>query len=191
MWNLGSVLQHSSKCALKDTILAEGSWIIAHGQYRTHVRCFLPVWPIWNFPHHYRYRTSRGMFWFTFLFLSRMSLSLTWLDVDIMSNYYYYCCSFNVALVKLAFVISLKIFLFIYLFGCCRLLSVAPALAWETSACKFRSFVRPSIHQNLHLIVLYRSLWNFACVFSMVWKCACGLDIIVTSFVFTLSILWT
>ena len=26
--------------------------------------------------------------------------------------------------------------------------------------------------------ILYRSFWNFAHVFSMVWRCACGLDII-------------
>ena len=29
------------------------------------------------------------------------------------------------------------------------------------------------------LTVLYRLLWNFACVFFMVWGCACGLDVIV------------
>ena len=29
------------------------------------------------------------------------------------------------------------------------------------------------------LKVLYRLLWNFACVFFMVWGCACGLDVIV------------
>ena len=32
---------------------------------------------------------------------------------------------------------------------------------------------------QLLLQVLYRSLWNFAHVFFMVWGCACGLDIIV------------
>ena len=41
------------------------------------------------------------------------------------------------------------------------------------------------------LTVLYQSLWNFACVFSMVWGCACGLDIIVRSFFVTFSTLWT
>ena len=35
------------------------------------------------------------------------------------------------------------------------------------------------------LIVLYRLLRNFACVFFMAWGYACGLDIIVRSFVFT------
>ena len=29
------------------------------------------------------------------------------------------------------------------------------------------------------LTVLYRLLWNFVCVFFMVWGCACGLDVIV------------
>ena len=35
------------------------------------------------------------------------------------------------------------------------------------------------------LTVLYRLLWNFACIFFMVWRCACALDIIVRSFFFT------
>ena len=35
------------------------------------------------------------------------------------------------------------------------------------------------------LIVLYRLLRNFACVFFMAWGYACGLDIIIRSFVFT------
>ena len=30
--------------------------------------------------------------------------------------------------------------------------------------------------------ILYRSLWNFAHVFAMVWRCACGLDIILKLF---------
>ena len=32
------------------------------------------------------------------------------------------------------------------------------------------------------LTVLYRILWNFACIFFMVWGCACDLDIIVRLF---------
>ena len=32
------------------------------------------------------------------------------------------------------------------------------------------------------LTVLYWSFWNFACVFFMAWRCACGLDIIVRLF---------
>ena len=48
-------------------------------------------------------------------------------------------------------------------------------------------FVRPSIRQHLPwclvsatlLTVLYRSFWNFAGVFVMVWGCACDLDIVV------------
>ena len=38
--------------------------------------------------------------------------------------------------------------------------------------------------------ILYRSLWNFAYVFAMVWRCACGLDIILELIV-TFSTLWT
>ena len=41
------------------------------------------------------------------------------------------------------------------------------------------------------LTVLYWSFWNFACVFFMVWGCACGLDIIVRLLVVTFSTLWT
>ena len=41
------------------------------------------------------------------------------------------------------------------------------------------------------LTVLYRSFWNFACVFIIVWGYACGLDIIVRLFFVTFSTLWT
>ena len=69
-------------------------------------------------------------------------------------------------------------------------------------------FVCPSISPSVHpsifiysgclvsatpLTVLYQSFWNFACVFFMVWGCACGLDIIVTSFFvtfYTPPLLW-
>ena len=39
--------------------------------------------------------------------------------------------------------------------------------------------------------ILYRSVWNFAHVFSMVWRCACGLDIILALIFVTFSTLWT
>ena len=35
------------------------------------------------------------------------------------------------------------------------------------------------------LTVLYRLFWNFACIFFMVWGCACGLDVILRLFFFT------
>ena len=61
-----------------------------------------------------------------------------------------------------------------------------------------RSSVRPSVNiypgclvSATPLTVLYRSFWNFACVFIMVWGCACGLDIIVRLFFVTFSTLWT
>ena len=41
------------------------------------------------------------------------------------------------------------------------------------------------------LTVLYRLLWNFACVFFMVWGCACGLDVTVRFFFLLFSTLWT
>ena len=39
--------------------------------------------------------------------------------------------------------------------------------------------------------ILYRSLWNFAHVFAMVWRCARGLDIILELIFVTFSTLWT
>ena len=39
--------------------------------------------------------------------------------------------------------------------------------------------------------ILYRIFWNFAHVFSMVWRCACGLDIILALIFVTFSTLWT
>ena len=39
--------------------------------------------------------------------------------------------------------------------------------------------------------VLYRSLWNFAHVFALVWRCARGLDIILELIFITFSTLWT
>ena len=66
--------------------------------------------------------------------------------------------------------------------------------------------IRPSVHPfvplsvNIYpwclvsatpLTVLCQSFWNFACVFIMVWRCACGLDIIVRLFFVTFSTLWT
>ena len=63
--------------------------------------------------------------------------------------------------------------------------------------CKL-SYFSPFIYKQLvslvsaiPLTVLYRLLWNFACVFFMVWGCACGLDIIVRLFLSLFSTLWT
>ena len=39
--------------------------------------------------------------------------------------------------------------------------------------------------------ILYQSLWNFAHVFTMVWRCAYGLDIILELIFVTFSTLWT
>ena len=39
--------------------------------------------------------------------------------------------------------------------------------------------------------ILYQSFWNFAHVFPMVWRCACGLDIILELIFATFSTLWT
>ena len=58
--------------------------------------------------------------------------------------------------------------------------------------------VRLSVRQHLPCLVsatpltgFYRSFWNFADVFFLVWGCACGLDIIVSLFFITFSTLWT
>ena len=47
-------------------------------------------------------------------------------------------------------------------------------------------FVSAALHT-----ILYQSFWNFANVFSMVWRCACGLDIILELIFVTFSTLWT
>ena len=39
--------------------------------------------------------------------------------------------------------------------------------------------------------ILYPSFWNFAHIFAMVWKCACGLNIILELIFVPFSILWT
>ena len=39
--------------------------------------------------------------------------------------------------------------------------------------------------------ILYQSFWNFTHVFSIVWKCACVLDIILELIFVTFSTLWT
>ena len=39
--------------------------------------------------------------------------------------------------------------------------------------------------------ILYQSFLNFASVFSMVWRCTCGLDIILALIFVTFSTLWT
>ena len=39
--------------------------------------------------------------------------------------------------------------------------------------------------------ISYQSFWNFAHVFSMVWRCAYGLDIILALIFVTFSTLWT
>ena len=51
-------------------------------------------------------------------------------------------------------------------------------------------FVCPSVHPSTFTIVScehnsYQSFWNFADVFFMVWRCACGLDRIVRLFFVT------
>ena len=77
-------------------------------------------------------------------------------------------------------------------YWCCSVF-VAPTLAGRLRRASCHSFVHPSFRPSVHiypwcpvsatpLTVLYRSFWNFACIFFMVWECACGLDISVRSF---------
>ena len=55
--------------------------------------------------------------------------------------------------------------------------------------CELSRFFHPLYYKQLvpfvsatPLTVLYRLLWNFSCVFFMVWGCACDLDVIVRLF---------
>ena len=72
-------------------------------------------------------------------------------------------------------------FIFFSLFPYCELSNFSPSI--------YRQWV-PLVRAT-PLTVLYRSFWNFACVLFMVWGCAWGLDIIITLFFVTFSILWT
>ena len=73
----------------------------------------------------------------------------------------------------------------------CRTCFSMGDLGVQVSVC---SSVRPSVNiypaclvSATPLTVLYRSFWNFACVFVMVWRCTYGLDIIVRLFFVTFS----
>ena len=70
---------------------------------------------------------------------------------------------------------------FLSLFRHCQLSHFSPWLYRQ----------RVSLVRATPLTVLYQLFWNFACVFLMVWGCACGLDIVVGSFLVTFSALWT
>ena len=70
---------------------------------------------------------------------------------------------------------------FLSLFPHCELSHFSPSI--------YRQWV--PLMSATPLTVLYRSIWNFAYVFFMVWGCACGLGIIVRSFFVTFFTLWT
>ena len=88
--------------------------------------------------------------------------------------------------------ITLIIFSHFFCFVNISLFFVAPALACDLGVqvsirLSVRPFVRPStvtmgVLWAQLLLVFYRSFWNFADVFFMVWGCAYGLDIIVRLF---------
>ena len=70
---------------------------------------------------------------------------------------------------------------------------VEPGLVGRLRHASFCPFVCPSVRISVNiypgclvgttpLTVLYWSFWNFACIFFMVWRYACGMDIIVRSF---------
>ena len=59
-----------------------------------------------------------------------------------------------------------------------------PQILWK--CCDSGSLVSATTHT-----ILYRSFWNFALVFAMVWRCAYGLDIILELIFDTFSTLWT
>ena len=59
-----------------------------------------------------------------------------------------------------------------------------PQILWQSSDSGY--LVRATPHT-----ILYRSLWNFAHVFAMVWRYACGLDRILELIFVTFSTLWT
>ena len=68
---------------------------------------------------------------------------------------------------------------------------VSVRLSVGSSICLFLNIYHGCLVSATPLTVFYRSFWNFADVFFMVWGCACGLDIIVRLFFVTFSTLWT
>ena len=59
-----------------------------------------------------------------------------------------------------------------------------PQILWK---CRDSGYLVSAIPHT----ILYQSLWNFAHVFAIVWKCACGLDTILELIFATFSTLWT
>ena len=82
---------------------------------------------------------------------------------------------------------------FFMVWGCACRLDIIVRLFFIT----FTTFFRPQCIDSGYLVsatphtILYQSFWNFAHVFSMVWRYACGLDLIFAFIFVTFSTLRT
>ena len=71
--------------------------------------------------------------------------------------------------------------------GCACGLDIIVSLCFVTFSTLWTVIFHPLYVNSWYILwapltVLYRLLWNFACIFFMVWGCACGLDVIVKLF---------
>ena len=73
---------------------------------------------------------------------------------------------------------------FCYFFHFANFVIFWPQILWK--CCDSEYFVSATPHT-----ILYWSFWNFVHVFAMVWRCACGLDMILELIFVTFSTLWT
>ena len=73
---------------------------------------------------------------------------------------------------------------FCYIFHFANFVIFWPQILWK--CCDSGYLVSATPHT-----ILYRSFWNFAHVFTMVWRCAYGLDIVLELIFVTYSTLWT
>ena len=134
----------------------------------------------WNFTVVFR------MVWrYAYCFLRILKLFFLHFNLDIFSSLYatdmyreYMPCIGNPAYSFRPILLKLYRYFAAFLWFHMRNLSLAGYNCSGGASCMACSFI-------------YRSFWNFAHVFPMVWRCACGLDIILELIFITFSTLWT
>ena len=129
--------------------------------------CFLHVWRC-----AYAFHIILAIFFVTF-FCTFLNFVLYWL-------FWNFACVFFMVW-ECACGLDVIVRLFLSLFPHCELSHFSPFI--------YKQLV-PFVSAT-PLTVLYRLLWNFACIFFMVWGCACGLDVIVRLFFLLFPTLWT
>ena len=108
---------------------------------------------------------------FNDLFNDLPSKHSNYINIPIRAQYSCHTC-FSMGDLGMQVSVCSSVRLSVHLFVC---LSLCPSVCLSVN-------IYPQCLVSATLTVLYRSVWNFAYVFFMVWGCACGLDIIVRSF---------